>query len=168
MYRVSNRASRMLSIKNQRIMSKKEVTIKDLCKSDTANRNGIENVPGDVEIACMEALIRYVVNPIMNHYPSAAITSGFRCPKLNRIVGGVANSQHVKGQAVDMTIVIPGYTLKESIMDLYQYITFNLRFDQLIVYPTFVHISFVVFGNRMEVINKAPMCYPSIPKRARL
>lgn len=158
----------MLSIKNQRIMTKKEVTIKDLCKSDTANRNGIENVPGDVEVACMEALIRYVVNPIMNHYPSAAITSGFRCPQLNRIVGGVANSQHVKGQAVDMTIVIPGYTLKESIMDLYQYITSNFRFDQLIIYPTFVHISFVVFGNRMEIINKAPMCYPTIPRKAKL
>lgn len=139
-----------------------------MCRSAVASERGIDNAPGEVEIACLEALIKYVVNPIMNHYPSAAITSGFRCEELNKLVGGVRNSQHVKGQAVDLTITIPGYTLLESIMDLYQYVTTNLRFDQLIVYPTFVHISFVVFGNRMEVINKAPMCYPSIPKKARL
>lgn len=145
-----------------------EKTWKDLCLSDTASRKGIENVPGEVEIACLEALIRYVVNPIMNHYPTASISSGFRCRELNKAVGGVENSQHVKGQAVDLVIVIPGYTIKESIIDLYRYVTTNFRFDQLIVYPTFVHISFVVFGNRMEVINKAPRCFPSIPRKARL
>lgn len=145
-----------------------EKTWKDLCQSDTAERRGIENVPGDVEIACMEALIRYVVNPIMDKYPYARITSGFRCPQLNRIVGGVDNSQHVRGQAVDMAIWIPGKTIQKSVMEVYRFIVDNLRFDQLIVYPTFVHISFVVFGNRMEVINKAPTCYPYIPKRARL
>lgn len=143
-------------------------TWKDLCQSDTANRKGIKNVPGEVEIACLEALIRYVVNPIMNRYPYASISSGFRCRQLNQAVGGVDNSQHVRGQAVDLVIVIPGTTIKESIMELYKYVTDNLRFDQLIIYPTFVHISFVVFGNRMEVINKAPTCYPHIPKKARL
>lgn len=136
--------------------------------SEIASRRGIENVPGEVEIACLEALIRYVVNPIMEQYPYARITSGFRCPQLNRIVGGVDNSQHVKGQAVDIAIWIPKKTIQKSVMEVYRFIVDNLRFDQLIVYPTFVHISFVVFGNRMEVINKAPTCYPYIPKKARL
>lgn len=145
-----------------------EKTWKDLCHSTVAKEKGIDNTPGEVEIACMEALIRYVVNPIMAHYPTASISSGFRCRELNKAVSGVENSQHVKGQAVDLVIVIPGYTIKESIMDLYRYVTTNFRFDQLIVYPTFVHISFVVFGNRMEVINKAPRCFPSIPRKARL
>lgn len=136
--------------------------------SEIASQRGIENVPGEVEIACLEALIRYVVNPIMEQYPYARITSGFRCPQLNRIVGGVDNSQHVKGQAVDIAIWIPKKTIQKSVMEVYRFIVDNLRFDQLIVYPTFVHISFVVFGNRMEVINKAPTCYPYIPKKARL
>lgn len=149
-------------------MNRKEVTWKDLCMSKTASEKGIENVPGEVEIDCLEALIRYVVNPIIDHYPNARITSGFRCPQLNRIIGGVDNSQHVKGQAVDLAIWIPDKTIKESVIDAYKFIIDNIRFDQLIIYPAFIHISFVVFGNRMEVINKAPTCYPFIPKKARL
>lgn len=145
-----------------------EKTWKDLCKSNVASAWEIDNVPGDTEIACLEALIRYVVNPIVDRYPYASISSGFRCRKLNQMVGGVDNSQHVKGQAVDLVVVIPGETVKKSIMELYKYVVDNLRFDQLIVYPTFVHISYVVSGNRMEIINKAPQCFPSIPRRARL
>lgn len=145
-----------------------EKTWKDLCYSDTAIRKGIENIPGEVEIASLEALIRYVVNPIMDKFPYASISSGFRCDRLNRAVGGVDNSQHVKGQAVDLVILIPGMDVKKSIMELYRYVVDNLRFDQLIVYPTFVHISFVVFGNRMEIINKAPTLFRYIPRRARL
>jgi uncharacterized protein YcbK (DUF882 family) len=41
------------------------------------------------------------------------ISSGYRCPKHNREVGGVENSRHVKGEAAD--IVIAGMSVEEMV-----------------------------------------------------
>ena len=85
------------------------------------------------------------------------ITSGYRCEALNKAVGGVYNSQHLKGQAAD--ICIDGDMTKGRKM--FNYIRDNLPFDQLIwehnkagIY--WIHVSFVFpdFGkNRKQVID---------------
>lgn len=146
-------------------MNKKKVTTKDLCFSLTAENLGIDNTPDYVSQVNLSALIRYIVNPIFDHYPTACVTSGFRCPALNKEIGGARNSQHTKGQAVDISIVIPGKTIKESIIELYEYVIDNLPFDQLIIYPTFIHISYRTVNRRQEIINKTPNIYKEIPKR---
>lgn len=146
-------------------MTKKEVTWKDLCKSSTAERCNIENVPDRSSLVNLEALIEYIVKPIQNKFPNAYVTSGYRCDKLNEKVGGVKGSQHTKGQAVDLVIVIQGKTIKESIKELYMFIAINLPFDQLIIYPTFVHVSYRAVNRRKEIINKAPNIYNDMPER---
>lgn len=146
-------------------MNRKEVTWKDLCKSSTAKRCEIENIPDETSIANLKALIEYIVNPIQDKFPNAYITSGYRCDKLNEKVGGVKGSQHTKGQAVDLVIVIPEKTIKESIKELYMFIAINLPFDQLIIYPTFVHVSYRAVNRRQEIINKAPNIYNDMPER---
>lgn len=145
-------------------MNKKEVTIKDLCYSLTAKNLGIDNTPDCDSQVNLSALIRYIVNPIFDNFPTACVTSGYRCHELNKEIGGVRNSQHTKGQAVDISIVIPGKTIKESIFELYDFVTSMLPFDQLIIYSTFVHISYKPLNRRFEVINKAPSIYTEIPK----
>lgn len=149
-------------------MTKKEVTWKDLCKSSTAERCEIENIPDETSIANLKALIEYIVNPIQDKFPNAYITSGYRCDKLNEKVGGVKGSQHTKGQAVDLVIVIPEKTIKESIKELYNFIASMLPFDQLIIYPTFVHVSYRAFNRRLEIINKAPTIYTDFPAHCYL
>jgi len=60
------------------------------------------------------------------------ITSGYRCPELNKKVGGVANSQHIVGEAADIAISdesISDKRLKESFL----FIQNNCCFDQLIL-----------------------------------
>ena len=145
-------------------MNKKEVTWKEMCKSETAERCRIKNVPDGNSIVNLEALIEYIVKPIYDKFPTAEVTSGYRCDKLNEKVGGVRGSQHTKGQAVDLALVIPGKTIKESIKELYNFVAITLPFDQLIIYPTFVHVSYKAVNRRMEIINKAPSIYSDIPK----
>ena len=144
-------------------MNKKEVTWKEMCKSETAKRYKIENVPDGNSIVNLEALIEYIVKPIYAKFPNAEITSGYRCEKLNEKVGGVKGSQHTKGQAVDLVLIIPGKNLEESIKELYNFIACTLPFDQMIIHHTYIHVSYRAINRRLEIINKAPNIYKEIP-----
>jgi hypothetical protein len=85
------------------------------------------------------------------------ISSGFRCERLNRAVGGVSNSQHTKGQAAD--ICIDGDLTKGR--RWFDYIKTHLQFDQLIWEHDrsgtyWIHVSYVpaAYGrNRKQVID---------------
>lgn len=83
------------------------------------------------------------------------VNSGYRCPKHNLKVGGAVNSQHMKGEAVDICCA-DNETLKRLIME-------NGKFDQLIVYPTFVHVSWKKDGwNRRQILRKAVTGYEKV------
>ena len=144
-------------------MNRKEVTWKEMCKSVTANRYKIENVPDGNSIVNLEALIKYIVNPIYEQFPTAEVTSGYRCDKLNNKVGGAKGSQHTKGQAVDLVLIIPGSNLEQSIRVLYNFIATTLPFDQMIIHHTYIHVSWRAMNRRLEIINKAPDIYREIP-----
>lgn len=80
------------------------------------------------------------------------ITSAKRSPFENRAAGGVSNSQHLVGEAVDMKPY--GSTTYNRLLEhVYNYSDNVHIFDQLILYPGFIHIS---FGNRnrRQVIDK--------------
>lgn len=80
------------------------------------------------------------------------ITSAKRSVSENKAAGGVSNSQHLFGEAIDMKPY--GSTSYDRLLDyIYDYSDNNHVFDQLILYPTFIHIS---FGdrNRRQVIDK--------------
>lgn len=149
-------------------MTKKAITAKELCYSATADRLGIDNTPNFDAMLNLKALIHYVVNPIFDHFPNAWVSSGYRCEALNKEIGGADNSQHMRGQAVDISLLIPGKTIQESITELYEFISCDISFDQLIVYSTFIHVSYKPFNRRLEIINKAPTIYPNIPKHCYL
>lgn len=83
------------------------------------------------------------------------VNSGFRCPLHNKTVGGVYNSQHVKGEAADVHC--------EDNRKLAKVIVENGRFDQLILYPTFVHVSWKrQGGNRQQILRKTATGYQKI------
>ena len=141
------------------IQISKNFTLEELCASATAKAKGIRNNPGQTDVVNLCALVHQVLQPLrdaMGH--PIKIGSGFRCQKLNKAVGGVYNSQHLKGQAADLCI--DGDIAKGR--KWFEYIRKNLPFDQLIweknpkTGSCWVHVSFVYpdFGpNRKKIID---------------
>ena len=133
-------------------------TIEELFASATAKAKGIDNTPNMQQMINLVYLAAYVLEPLrMAMDEPIKIGSGFRCQKLNKAVGGVYNSQHMKGQAAD--ICIDGDIAKGK--RWFNYIKDHLPFDQLIWEHNakgtyWVHVSFVFpdFGkNRHQVID---------------
>lgn len=80
------------------------------------------------------------------------ITSAKRSIAENKAAGGVFNSQHLVGEAIDLKPY--GSTTYSRLLEfIHNYSDHTHVFDQLILYPTFIHIS---FGdrNRRQVIDK--------------
>lgn len=77
-------------------------TIEELTYSDTANKLKIDNTPSkEIEIHLKE-LIKFL-NPLREAWGSAIkVTSGYRCSKLNKAVGGSITSAHLRGYAADL------------------------------------------------------------------
>ena len=93
----------------------------------------------------------------------AGVTSGYRCPLKNKAVGGVENSQHLKGEAADISLPLTAYSLQDGLMKLARIIVENGKFDQLIIYPTFLHVSYKRNGvNRHKVLKKTSTGYAPV------
>lgn len=84
----------------------KYFSINELTRSATAARLGINNSPTPAVKKNLEKLINEVLDPLREAWGAPIIvTSGYRCPKLNKAVGGAKTSQHVLGQAADIKTV---------------------------------------------------------------
>ena len=78
-------------------------TIAELCNSDTADRLGIINRLPKEYLPNVQGLINNVLDPLREWYGKPIyVNSGYRCPELNKAVGGVENSFHVSGCAADI------------------------------------------------------------------
>lgn len=114
-----------------------------MTKSATAERKGIDNTPSVQVRANLTALIEKVLDPLREAYGKPIIvTSGYRCERLNKAVGGAASSQHVKGEAADIRSVEDTPEENKKLYDLI--VKLGLPFDQLINEYGYdwVHVSF--------------------------
>lgn len=128
----------------------KYFTIKELTKSAKAQANGIDNTPGKEEINNLTQLVDKVLDPLREMYGKPIrINSGYRCKKLNSLVGGVSNSQHLTGQAADISSYRNTKAENEILFNLIK----KLPFDQLINEKDFswIHVSYSD-RNRREII----------------
>lgn len=79
-------------------------TLEELISSITAKNKGIKNVPNDTELKNLKDLAANVLEPLRVAYGKPIrVSSGYRCSALNKLVGGSKTSQHVLGQAADIT-----------------------------------------------------------------
>lgn len=84
----------------------KNFSLEELTASSTAKAKNIDNTPLPVHIGNLRELAIRILQPVRDIYGKPmTITSGYRCPALNKAVGGVATSQHLLGEAAD--IVVP-------------------------------------------------------------
>lgn len=126
-------------------------SIDELSKSDTAIKKGISNVPPEGVRDNLEALIDNILDPLRAAYGKpVTVNSGYRSPALNKAVGGAANSQHLSGEAADISV-----GSREGNKQLFELARkLELPFDQLIDEKNFawVHISYGT-RNRRQVLR---------------
>lgn len=134
----------------------KYFTIEELCASDIAERKKIDNTPNADARLRMQRLIEQLLDPIRAAWGGPiTVNSGYRCPELNRAVGGVATSQHLKGEAADITVGSAGDNkrLFDKIVELQK--AGKIAFDQLIDESNYawVHVSYRSGKNRNQILH---------------
>lgn len=89
-------------------MKMKYFTIDELTHSDTASRLGISNIPDNRATACLHRLVASTLDPARQQLGQPIyVNSGYRCPGLNKAVGGAKRSLHMSGRAADITTRAP-------------------------------------------------------------
>ena len=136
----------------------KNFKLSEFFVSSTADKNCIKNEPSLDERATVERninlLVDNVLDPIRDKFCNPIIiTSGYRCPQVNKLVGGANNSQHMSGCAADFHV--QGFTylmMRQVFLNIYD----TIDFDQLIYYRSknIIHVSYVENGNRHEAFLK--------------
>lgn len=125
----------------------KHFNLSEFFRSSTAAENGIKNEPSIDERATIvrniNLLVDNVLDPVRDMVDAPIIiTSGYRCPQVNRLVGGVDNSQHMSGCAADFHVM--GFT-PSMMLGVFFCILNRLEYDQLIYYRSknIIHVSYV-------------------------
>lgn len=121
-------------------------TIVDLIKSTTADHLGIDNHPSDEIREELELTVCKVnlISLIAYAYGTTIrVMSGYRCERLNKALGGVANSLHMKGRAVDF--VVSDDKVKHKLHDALkeEACIKLLGICELMEYTNFIHVGFL-------------------------
>ena len=130
----------------------KHISYKEATHSDTAKRKGLKNKPKAEHIENMELIAEKVFEPLREWVAAPIkVNSMFRCTELNTAIKGASRSQHMNGQAIDLTSM-GGKTN----LEMFHYIKDNLDFDQLIwefgAEPKWLHVSYKSEDNRKQVL----------------
>ncbi len=106
----------------------KNFSLKEMTKSSTAIRCGIDNTkPDKQQLINLTHLAINILQPVRDEFGSTTVNSGFRCLELNREIRSSDSSQHVKGEAGDIECkAVDNLVLAIWIRD-------NLDFDQVIL-----------------------------------
>ncbi len=128
--------------------------LSEFTRSGTAIRLRVPNVPSEGDVARLKALCCNVLEPLRRRFGVLRVTSGYRSERLNRLVGGVATSQHCRGEAADIHV-----SSLEVAQKMCEYAREHLDFDQLILESVrktgarWLHISYRAGANRHELFT---------------
>lgn len=142
-------------------MLSQHFSLKEMTRSETATRKGIDNSPSPQHLSNLMLVCKHILEPVRNHFGKPVqINSAYRGPKLNAAVGGSAKSQHCNGEAVDFEI--DGLANPE----LAKWVADNCDFDQIILEfynpkegpnSGWVHASYASSGKQRKQILTAVM-----------
>jgi len=115
-----------------------------------------DKLPDGVE-GNLDALAEQVLEPARQRLGKPiTVNSGYRCQLHNKAVGGATSSQHMRGEATDLRFDGKPEILAKAIVD-------GGKWDQLILYPTFVHVSYKRNGmNRLQCLKKTATGYANM------
>jgi len=141
------------------------ISIGEATRSQTATRKGIDNTPDERQLGNMQRVANDCFEPLRRakNIP-IGISSFFRCPNLNKAIGGSETSQHcatedskgINAAAIDIDADIYGGITNREI---FTWLKANVEFDQLIwefgtdENPNWVHISRREHSNRNQILR---------------
>ena len=141
----------------------KNFTLKELTRSNTALRLGIDNEPSKEGIYKLRLLATELLQPIRERLSAPIrITSGYRSPELSAVIGSSENSQHCRYEAIDCQFIKRG---KMDNLKIYKaLIDLDIDYDQCILEfggatldrdsecPDWIHISWKMSDNRRQTL----------------
>lgn len=130
----------------------KYFTIDEMVRSAEATKRNIRNIPSHDVLRKLNALMDNCLDPIRALWGKPiGVNSGYRSPELNRVVGGKPTSQHLRGEAADITTgsVDGNRKLFELIL------ASGIEFDQLIDESNYkwLHVSYSAEKNRKNILH---------------
>ena len=126
-------------------------SLRELTKSQTAERKGIDNTPTEEHIENLKLLCENILQPTRDEWGVVSVSSGYRSQALCQAIGSVSTSQHARGQAADFEC----HTVDNK--ELFDWVTSNLDYDQAILEfytgtpeSGWLHVSYNKDGNRKQ------------------
>ena len=100
----------------------------------------------------MNTLVDKIIDPLREKVGAIRVNSGYRTPAYNKQIGGATNSQHCRGEAVDI------FPLEKDIEDVFAMIIREFNYDQVILEKNsrgsrWIHISYKAEGNRQRAMT---------------
>ena len=128
-------------------------TLSEFVRSETAENKHIDNTPSQEVVDNLRELCSNVLEPARVAFGAPIyITSGYRCPALNKAVGGKPTSQHLRGEAADLQV-----RGAENLRKLYDAIKSRGVFDQLLYESNgatkWIHVSYASNNRRQAIDN---------------
>lgn len=119
-------------------------------RSQKAKELGIDNhIPSDKIRFAVRLLVLNLLQPLRDKVQrSLVLNSGYRSPALNKVLKGAKNSQHLKGEAADIFCK----DAMEVLLLAQIIFRYSLPFDQMILYNSFLHLSFKPYGPQRHQI----------------
>ena len=134
------------------IQMSKHFTLEEMVASTTAYNLKIDNTPTPEAIVNMTLLVDNTLQPIRDLWGKPVfVSSGYRCHQLNRVVGGASNSQHLTGEAADISAGNP--VENKKLFDMI--VKSSIPYDQLIDESKYqwIHVSYSKVKNRKQVLH---------------
>lgn len=137
--------------------------LREFTESATARRHGIANIPPFEAVENLKALCVFTLEPLREALGlPIIITSGYRSKALNdRITHHSSTSQHMYGEAADFYVGWNGPKEKapsrrELLIKAFRQIITDdsIAFDQCIIYPSFIHVSYVRNGKNRSKLTR--------------
>ena len=129
-------------------------SLRELTKSQTAERKGISNEPAEEHIENLKLLCTHVLQKVRDQFGIVSISSGYRSPELCEALGSKSTSQHARGQAADFEC----YGVDNN--ELFNWVISNVEFDQAILEfydgspeSGWLHVSYNEDNNRGETLR---------------
>jgi len=129
-------------------------SLRELTKSQTAERKGISNEPSEEHIENLKLLCTKILQPIRNEFGVVSVSSGYRSRALCEAIGSKITSQHARGQAADFEC----YGMDNN--KLFNWAIANVLFDQAILEfyngdpdSGWIHMSYNEDNNRGQTLR---------------